>query len=202
MSNRASKGFTQDPCPGCGARPTDEKPYWQRRKSEVCTECRQILDAHARRTEEVRARSSDEPRLYAIPEREWYLPYLREEYETWQPEEKRNVIRKAFHDLFFKVSDVPDEAAEEAVGGVLNPRAEYRRSGSDYSTSVVRLFRPSARDALAHLFDVVHDGLLLARSAGVTRGRSFLADLSEGKMSVKDFEARFETEGMKKDGST
>lgn len=180
---RASKGYTHDPCPGCGARPTDENLFWQRKKDSVCSECEAKLHRYDRIQEELKAR--EDVRVYRVEGMVHYLPYIDDhlphEFGVDRP------LQAAFHNLLLAASDDAGEFTEDAKAVIvpLDTRGAvfYRSPGY-----MPRYFRPRTAEAISKLFNVTEQALDATFKAGVERGRKFLADLAAGDLSLNAFE--------------
>lgn len=177
-TRRAPKGYTYDPCPGCGS----GHDFQPRPKEGVCVSCREVLNAHAKAVGEARVKGLV---AVGVPEASHWLPYIANDPHDMQ---------KRFHAVALAVS-VP------SAGGVDNfddsrrlvlkpPGTNY---GSDWGPHRITDFRvmpaPVAM-ALRHLFEGLLQSIPGAYDKGKSDGRNLLAMLSAGELTNAEFERR------------
>lgn len=179
-NRRARKGYTFEPCPGCGS--VDE--IYPRPKTGVCEKCRLILDAHARQVSDL-AKKSDVMSMYAIPEYPHWLPYI-----PSYSDKQKNVIREGFWKLGMAVSDVNIKDLPENKERLFKPNITDTQPWVAYHPKDYRLMYSHVAENLRALFDDVRAELHAAYSQGKTDGTNLLAMLNNGELTTSDFEKR------------
>lgn len=194
-ARRAPRGYTYEPCPGCGAGGDHIRP-----RNGVCGVCandiawaRQERENAVRRTE-----AADRKVPVAFPPVSHWLPYLPEKGTSNYP------IRHAFHAVVMSVTETPARAQLDVARAqlpddsqgiahlIVAPRGGYASGGSwmpgrmeDY-----RVLDAHAAPPLSALYDAIRQGLEAAFREGVQYGRSLLFQLNDGALSTDDFTRR------------
>lgn len=175
---KAPRGFTYDACPGCKAA-NQSRP---RPKDEVCSNCKAILDAHARQAAEVR--EMDLVRT-GVPTRSHWFPYIMED---------TNNMSALFLDVVRAVS-TPSTLTEPPLDEhrQLVPPAKEGSSYNVWYPSDQEDFRVMPR-AVALALRALYTGMLTAPGKAYAKGKSdgsnLLAMLNAGDLTNKDFEQR------------
>lgn len=183
---KAPRGFTYAPCPACG-----KSEYLRPRpKDGICSTCRAILDAHAKRVSELGDKNANEVAYFAVPTRSHWLPYISHQGSS-------DNIRTAFLKLAQTMSEPC--SAWPAPENRSNLFKEMKPTGYGWSGHAIEDFRqmsPSVASAISTLFDVVRTGIDCAYDKGKADGTNLLAMLQAGELTSNEFERRA---GMIKD---
>lgn len=177
---RAPKGYTFDPCPGCGG--VDEMS--SRPKLGVCRQCRTVLDGHARHVADL-AKKGDALFMYGVPEAAHWLPYLTEYLN-----ENKSPIQKGFWNLAIAVSEVNVGGFPENGETLFESQRTDSRHWFGHHAKDYRLMPKHVAENLRTLFNEVKTGLTAAYTQGKSDGSNLLAMLNSGELTTSDFERR------------
>jgi hypothetical protein len=179
ISRRAPKGKTFDPCPGCGS--VDE--YSPRAKDDVCSSCRNILNAHAKTVKE--AQDNDLVSV-GIPEMAHDFPYIIHD---------EGDLKAKFHAVAMAVStpgssEVP--ALDEHRRLVLRPVGSGGGCNNwyPYHEKDFRIMSKQAALALRDLYEGILKSVPASYEEGKSEGRNLLAMLNAGELTNADFDRR------------
>lgn len=179
MSNRrAPKGYTYDPCPGCGL-VHDSQP---RPREGVCASCREVLQAHSRAVAEG---SNQGLVAVGVPDQSHWFPHILHDAHD---------IQKRFHAVALAVS-VPSAGEvdyfDESRRLVLTPPGmSYGSNWTPYRITDFRVMPAPVAKALRALYDGLLQSVPGAYEKGKGDGRNLLAMLSAGELTNDDFERR------------
>lgn len=174
MLMKAKKGFTFDPCHGCGQVPTQ---YGGRKKDAVCSECSQTLSLAKRAAHDQKQRG--DAVVVAIPTQSHWLPYL---YEK----EGDRGIQKAFWELAIASSAPRMDCSFSGASKRLIPPGRSD-SWSPHAPEDYRLMPSGVADSLHALFDAIGKGLDGNYNAGKRDGSNLLNQLASGGITTEKF---------------
>lgn len=177
---RAKKGFTFDPCHGCGQVPD----HWEGRpKDSVCSNCKNTLKLARKFAEE--QSSGNELVQVAIPAQSHWLPYLRQ--SSLQNQACKDV-REAIWRLAISCSSPVVKGADFTKAQLLipvpkNERTDWRPSWPEE----LRWMSESVASRFATLYMIVRQELDNSYEEGRERGQNLLGQLAAGDLSINDF---------------
>jgi hypothetical protein len=175
------RGWTVDPCPGCGK---DHK----RPKDKVCDVCEDAItkwNAHVANQAEL-----GEEKPYAMNARAHSLPYIQFEGEgRAYGHSDREPLRSRFFELSMLLS-TPSDATWTDKPERLWPnermKATYRMD--DYL--VYRNMKPAIAKLLGDLYFEVGDAVQMAHRKGVEEGKNLLLSLASGHITNDEFNTK------------
>lgn len=177
---RARKGYTFDPCHGCGIAPTD----WQGRPTKgVCSNCQQSLDL-ARRLAKEQTAEGVELKAVGIPTQPHWLPYLPQASNYGAT--KRPDIREEFWKLALLCSSQAVEycATPEILA---KARKGERTNWTPHRPEDVRLMPAGTAMQFDVLFNAISQGLSAANAEGKESGQNLLGQLASGEITANRF---------------
>lgn len=177
-ARRAPRGYTFDPCPGCG----QIHDHQSRPKDGVCASCREVLTAHAKAVSEAQSRGLV---AVGVPEMPHWLPYI--------PNDQHG-MQKPFHAVALAVS-VPSSGGVDFFDDTrrlvtIPPGTNYGSDWGPYRITDFRVMPAPVAKALRELYEGLLQAIPGAYEKGKADGRDLLAMLSAGELTNADFERR------------
>lgn len=174
---RASRGCTRDPYPCCGA-VAPQRP----KSAGLCPECRGLI-ADGRRYREEAAQAA--AAVYRFRSVDYALFYTSVAFESNDP------LSRELQTAIFQMGQAISAPYHGPYVPDPPPLLDSDSDNAWESRAVVQA-KPSQRDALSALVEVVRRCLAEARASGIRRGRSLLLGLASGDMSTTAFDAAVE----------
>lgn len=176
---RAKKGFTFDPCHGCGQVPSD----WQGRpKDKVCSNCANTLQLARKFTDE-QAAIGDVVQV-AIPTQPHWFPYI--------PHSNIRRQQMGTQETIWQLALSCSSPSIENTGVAGVPRlipvpSNGRTDWSPHKQEDVRLMPASIAAQFAMLYTVISRELTESYEDGKERGQSLLGQLASGEITASKF---------------
>jgi hypothetical protein len=171
------RGYTVDPCPGCGK---DHK----RKKDKVCDECSEKIekwDAFKATQDKL-----GEEVPYKLNARAYSLPSIPNDDRgmSHPNREDREPIRNRFFELSFLLS-TPSEATWKDQPPSLWPHEQLKTWRNEYE--IFRNMKPAVAKLLGELYFEVAVGMRKAHEKGVAEGKNLLLSLAGGHLTSDEF---------------
>ena len=191
---RAPRGYTYDPCPGCGD--TGPEP---RLRDGVCRTCADAIAWAKAEREKIVSRSDAANRAVSVafPPMSHWLPYLPEKGVS------NNPIQRAYHSVVMLVTEEATRAQLDVAREQLPNRSQeidrliraprgnhFGSQWSPHRSDDYRMIDAQLTQPLSTLYEAIHQGLEAAYRDGVRYGRSLLFQLNDGSLSTDDFAKR------------
>jgi hypothetical protein len=191
---RAPRGYTYDPCPGCGETKGQPRP-----RDGVCATCTHAIAWAKAERDKMANRADAESRVVpvAFPPCSHWLPYLPEKGKSGSPIQQayHAIVRLVTEDATSVQLDVARNQLTDCSRGIdrLIPPHQGGYHGSDWSPYKLddyRMIDAQLAQPLSTLYDAIRQGLEAAYRDGVQYGRSLLFQLNDGSLSTDDFAKR------------
>jgi hypothetical protein len=163
------RGYTVDPCPGCGG---DEK----RKKDKVCPICASKIEKWDAQQKEQAALGQLKP--FYMQERDYALPYIHNI-------ENDDKIRNLFWRLSYLLSRPSEATWKEAEGNAVWPHERMNTFRNEWR--IIRDMDPTIANLLGDLYFEVATATDEAHKKGVTEGKNLLLSLAGGHITNDEF---------------
>lgn len=186
---RAHRGYTYDPCHGCGAIPDNNSRG--RPKGSVCTDCYTLLNEAKDRRKFLAAQGKQ--KWFGHNRVTHWNPYFHVgTYYGHNNEPETRDLQQAFVDMIFAVA-LDERGVHEGHGRyltgldgrVVDELVDHERREACYCAVALT---QQARDAISQLHSLIGRMLPAAYQAGEKHGRSVLFQLAAGEVSQSDFD--------------
>lgn len=175
---RAKKGYTFDPCHGCGEVPDG---YEGRKKDAVCSNCRQTLNLAKKAADDQKLRG--DAIVVAIPTQSHWLPYLLERGSF----DERNAIQRAFWAVALASSAPHLDGGLRQAKYLVTSRSGDHSPWSAYGPEDFRLMPAGVATSLDVLYSAIRKGLETCYSEGKKDGSNLLGQLASGGITADKF---------------